>query len=117
MRAPRYRFPEEVRSATRTIATQMTRDGTVATTPEELDAWLARAPEIRAVYEQGGYGTAFTAADVLPLLEVFVAQRETPTPRAAAKRRRIAVRWWVLLAFAAVAAALLLVSVALAARA
>ena len=41
MRPPRYHFPDEVRSATREMAARSVRAGTVARTPDELDAWLA----------------------------------------------------------------------------
>lgn len=80
MRAPRYRFPEEVRSATRAMASRMVHEGTIPRTPEELDAWVADAPEVRAPLEKGGYGTAFASADLLPLLDVFVAQAGGPPP-------------------------------------
>lgn len=81
MRAPRYRFPEEVRSTTRAMASRMVDDGAIPRTPEELDAWIAGAPEVRGVLEKGGYGTAFTSADLLPLLDVFVVQSGGPPPR------------------------------------
>lgn len=72
MRPPRYRFPEGVRSTTRWMASRMVREGTVTETPEQLEAWIAQAPETREVLEIGGYGTEFTAHDLLPLLHVFV---------------------------------------------
>jgi hypothetical protein len=68
MREPRYRFPDHVRDTTRTIAGRMDREGNVAQTPEELEAWIADEPEVRASLESGGYGTHFTAADLFPLL-------------------------------------------------
>ena len=82
MRAPRYRFPDEVRSTTRAMASRMVHDGTIARTPEELDAWIAREGGVREPLERGGYGTAFTAHDLLPLLHVFVAKAGGPAPRA-----------------------------------
>lgn len=72
MRSPRYRFPDAVRSATRNIASRMAEDGTVAETPEQLEAWLAERPEFRGALERGGYGTAFTSGDLFPLLQVFL---------------------------------------------
>lgn len=91
MRAPRYRFPEVVRSTTRTMASRMVRDGTIARTPEELDAWIAGAPEVREPLEKGGYGTAFSSADLLPLLDALVVQaggpaREPDVPPPSASR-------------------------------
>lgn len=92
MRAPRYRFPEEVRSTTRAMASRMVDDGAIPRTPEELDAWIAGAPEVRGPLEKGGYGTAFTSADLLPLLDVFVVQaggppREPDAPPPSASRK------------------------------
>lgn len=95
MRAPRYRFPDEVRTATRGIASRMVADGTCADSPEQLDAWLAAAPEVRETLERGGYGTAFTAQDLFPLLQVFMTPRaESPGPavRAVTPSRR----WWLI---------------------
>lgn len=74
MRAPRYKFPEEVRSTTRSIAARMVREGGPAQTAEELDLWISQAPDVRERLVKGGYGTAFTAHDLLPLLHVFVKQ-------------------------------------------
>jgi hypothetical protein len=81
MRAPRYRFPNEVRETTRTIASRMVQDGTVAQTPEQLDAWISKEPEVREPLQRGGYGTSFTSHDLFPLLQVFVAQAGGPAPR------------------------------------
>jgi hypothetical protein len=81
MRAPRYRFPDEVRSTTRSIASRVVREGTVPGTPDELDAWIARAPEVRESLEQGGYGTRFTSADLFPLFEAGVVQAGGSVPR------------------------------------
>jgi hypothetical protein len=52
----------------------MVSNGTVAQTPEELDAWIANTPDAREVLERGGYNRDFTAHDVFPLLQVFVTQ-------------------------------------------
>lgn len=80
MRPPRYQFPNEVRETTRAMASRMVGDGTIARTPEELDAWIARAPDARGPLENGGYGTQFTADDLFPLLQVFVTQAGGPAP-------------------------------------
>jgi hypothetical protein len=84
MRPPRYHFPDEVRSATREMAAQTVRAGTVARTPEELDAWILQAPDVREPLEHGGYTTEFTATDLFPLYEVMVEKAGGPAPRAAA---------------------------------
>lgn len=84
MRPPRYHFPDEVRSATREMAAQTVHAGTVARTPEELDAWILQAPAFREPLERGGYTTEFTAIDLYPLYEVMVEQAGGPAPRAAA---------------------------------
>ena len=72
MRPPRYHFPDEVRTATREMAHRTVREGTVARSPEELDAWISQAPEVREPLEHGGYTTEFTASDLFPLYEVMV---------------------------------------------
>jgi hypothetical protein len=84
MRPPRYHFPDEVRTATREMAARSVRDGTVARTPEELDAWILQAPDVREPLERGGYTTEFTAGDLFPLYEVMVEKAGGPAPRAAA---------------------------------
>lgn len=94
MRAPRYRFPDEVRTATRGMAARMLADGTVADTPEQLDAWLSEAPADRESLERGGYGTAFTAEDLLPLLRAFI-ERSGGSPPTAPAPARSSGRWWV----------------------
>ncbi len=81
MRPPRYRFPDEVRDTTRAIASRMVREGTIAGTPEELDAWISQAPEVRQPLENGGFGREFTSHDLFPLLQVFVAQAGGPPPK------------------------------------
>lgn len=84
MRAPRYRFPEVVRSTTRDAASRMVRQGSVARTPEELDRWVSENPDVKEPLERGGYGRAFDAADLLPLLEAMVVQAGGPAPEAEA---------------------------------
>jgi hypothetical protein len=83
MRPPRYHFPDEVRTATREMAARSVRAGTIAHTPEELDAWIARAPDVREPLEHGGYTTEFTAADLFPLYAVMVEKAGGPSPGAA----------------------------------
>ena len=90
MRPPRYHFPDEVRSATREMAARSVGAGTVARTPEELEAWIAQAPDLREPLEHGGYTTEFTAGDLLPLYEVMVEQAGGPAraePAAPARTR------------------------------
>ena len=83
MRPPRYHFPDEVRTATREMATRSVHDGTVARTPEELDAWISEAPDLREPLERGGYTTEFTASDLFPLYAVMVEKAGGPAPPAA----------------------------------
>ena len=81
MRAPRYRFPDEVRAITRTIASRMVHDASIAQTPEQLDAWISESPEVRESLQKGGYNTEFTSHDLFPLLQVFVVQAGGPAPK------------------------------------
>jgi hypothetical protein len=64
------------------MAAQTVRDGTVAGTPEELEAWILQAPDIREPLERGGYTTEFTAADLFPLYEVMVEKAGGAVPKA-----------------------------------
>ena len=114
MRAPRYQFPEAVRSTTRVIASRMVHDGSVAESPEELDAWISRAPEIHDSLRKGGYGGAFTADDLFPLLQVFVsnaggapapAPGSAPPPKSRALGRGLVVGVAVLVALLVIALA------------
>lgn len=82
MRPPRFQFSDEVRSTTRWMAAESVRDGTVAGTPEELDAWISRTPQAREPLERGGYASDFTADDLYPLYEVFVGKAGGAVPRA-----------------------------------
>lgn len=110
MRPPRFRFPDQVRTETREMAARMVHEGSIARSPGELEDWIAREPDARETLEDGGYGTEFTAEDLFPLLEVFVAQAGGSTavaePRPAPSRKG-----W-LLAGIAVAALVVLVLVA-----
>lgn len=98
MRPPRYRFPNEVRETTRTIATRMVGDGDVAQTPRDLEAWIAGAPEMRESLERGGYGQEFTADDLFPLLQVLVVKAGGPAPEPEAPARSSTRAWQVGLA-------------------
>jgi hypothetical protein len=95
MRPPRYMFPNEVRDTTRAAAARMVRDGDIARTPEDLDAWIAREPEARASLENGGYGREFTAHDLFPLLQVMVTQAGGPAPEPDAPPRSSRPPWLV----------------------
>lgn len=106
MRPPRYRFPDEVRSAARAMASRMVRDGTVAETPEQLDDWISGEPEFREPLVRGGYGTEFTSDDLFPLLQVFAARPGGPAPGADAPRGSSQKIWLVGLLLVFVAALL-----------
>jgi hypothetical protein len=80
MREPRYRFSDEVRSATRAVALRMIHAGEVAASPEALEAWIARTDDLRAELTNGGYGSAFGASDLFPLFQGFVARATAATP-------------------------------------
>lgn len=80
MRGPRYRFPNEVRSTARAIASRMVQDDRIVETPEQLEEWISREGDVRKPLEAGGYGTEFTAHDLFPLLQVFITQAEGPAP-------------------------------------
>lgn len=82
MRGPRYRFPEEVRAATRDMAARMVEQRSIVQTAEELETWISQRAAVREVLERGGYGTAFTAQDLFPLLDVFLEQAGRPAPSA-----------------------------------
>ena len=79
---------------TREMASRMVRDGAVAETPEQLDAWIARTPDAREVLERDGYTRDFTAHDVFPLLQVFVAQAGGRINPVAETRPRSYATWW-----------------------
>ena len=77
------------------MASRMVRDASVPDTPDQLDAWIAAEPETHQTMREGGYGTEFTAADLLPLLAVFVEQaggRAAPTSAEPAPRTAVG-RW------------------------
>ena len=72
MRAPRYQFPDGVRSATRALAERSVKAGAIPSTSDELDAHIAESPDVQRSLEQGGYGEKFGPGDLFPLFEVFV---------------------------------------------
>ena len=89
MREPRYRFTDGVRAATRAIALRMVHAGVVAGSPVELDEWIARTDDLRETLVKAGYGSAFTADDLFPLFQSFVAKASRSTasrPRAGSSR-------------------------------
>lgn len=115
MRAPRHRFSEDVRDATAGIAARMVRDGTISRTPADLDAWIAGDPPMRTRLERGGYGTLFTSADLLPLLEAALVRAGgspavVATPTVRSRRRGWILGLAALLVLLAAAAALGLLS-------
>lgn len=86
MRAARYRFSDDVRATTRAIALRMIHAGAVADSPEALGAYIARTDDVRETLTNGGYGSAFTAEDLFPLYEGFVAKAGAAVPSPAPAR-------------------------------
>lgn len=111
MRPPRHRFSEEVREATRGMASRMVREGSVPETPEQLDAWIAASPDAREPLERGGYGRDFTADDLLPLLHVFAAQAGAAAPSVAQLRTTSWNRWALGVALLAIVVVLIALAV------
>jgi hypothetical protein len=111
MRPPRYRFPEEVRATTRGIASRMIREEGVARSPEQLAAWIAERPEVREPLVEGGYGTAFTAEDLYPLLAAFLGAAAGPPPEARSPSRS-ASKWFIWGLIVLLVAAVLLIVLA-----
>jgi hypothetical protein len=93
MRPPRYQFPEEVRTATRSTASRMIASGDVAQSPEELAAWIDASPDVEATLREGGYGTEFNAEDLYPLLQAMLAHQGVREPAAAAPERKPQLLW------------------------
>lgn len=116
MRPPRYRFPDEVRSTTRTIAARMVDEGTIAQTPEELDTWISQRPEVQHSLQKGGYNTAFSSHDLFPLLQVLVEKAGGPAPEADVPPRSARGRWLVGGLLLVVVIVILLLAVATGAR-
>lgn len=78
MRPPRHRFSDRVRSITRSIAGAMVKEGGVARTPQELEDWISRRPDLRRQLEEDGYDEAFSASDLFPLLTAMAGQPVEP---------------------------------------
>lgn len=94
MREPRYRFTDAVRAATRAIALRMVHAGAVAESAVQLDEWIARTDDLRETLIKAGYGTAFTAEDLFPLYQSFVAKASNSP--AAPRRGGGSSRWlWI----------------------
>ena len=111
MRPPRYRFPEEVRSATRLTASRMVAEERVAQSPEQLEAWIAENADVSATLQAGGYGTAFAAEDLYPLLQAMLEHRGIPGSAAAETPSHNPRRRWVGIAVVVIVAAALLLLV------
>lgn len=108
MRPARYRFPDDVRTATRTMASRMKDEGAVPETPEQLDDWISRNPDVRERLVAGGYGTAFSAGDLLPLLHVFAGKPE-PAAAVAARAPWSRSRWVMAVALVVVVAVVVII--------
>lgn len=80
MREPRYRFSDAVRATTRAIALRMIHAGEVAASPQELREWIDRTDDVRERLTHGGYGEAFSAEDLFPLFQGFVAKATAGSP-------------------------------------
>ena len=93
MRPPRFQFPNEVRSTTRTIASTMVGDRTIAETPEQLGTWIEQRPDVRESLRVKGYGSDFTADDLFPLLQVFIEQAGGAAPEPEVRPRASLGRW------------------------
>jgi hypothetical protein len=92
---------------TRAIALRMIHAGAVAASPEELEAWIARTDDLRDRLTKAGYGSAFSAGDLFPLFQSFVAKQTAAPPRRSATSTA---RWlWI---GAIVAAAIVVIVVA-----
>jgi hypothetical protein len=91
VRAPRYKFPDGVRTATRSFASRAVKAGAVPQTPAELHERILETPDLKRALEDGGYNEKFTADDLFPLYEIFVVQAggfigEPARPDAPARR-------------------------------
>jgi len=89
----------------------MIREESVARSPEQLEAWIAERPEVREPLVEGGYGTAFTAEDLYPLLAAFLGAAAGPPPEAP-RVSRTASKWfiWGLIALLVVAVLVVLLA-------
>ena len=94
MREARYRFSDAVRATTRAIALRMIHAGEIAASPQELREWIERTDDVRERLTQGGYGSAFSAEDLFPLFQGFVARATAvdPSPVRSRASRRLSKR-------------------------
>jgi hypothetical protein len=94
MREPRYRFSDPVRATTQAIALRMIHAGEIAASSQELAAWIDRTDDVRERLTQGGYGEEFSADDLFPLFQGFVAKvtAASPAPRPSRSTRRLSTR-------------------------
>jgi hypothetical protein len=53
--------------------------GEVAESPEQLAEWIARTEDLRETLGKAGYGSAFTAEDLFPLFQSYVAKASRAT--------------------------------------
>ncbi|CAN5794324.1 hypothetical protein BH23GEM6_BH23GEM6_01940 [soil metagenome] len=72
----------------------MKQEGTISRTPEELDAWISTRPEVQDALQKGGYGQAFNADDLLPLLHVFIGPEHLTSPPDAGSQRSSSPLLW-----------------------
>ena len=107
MRDPRYRFSDDVRSVTRAIALRMIHANTVASSSEELRAWILRTDDLREKLTNGGYGSAFSADDLFPLFQSFVA-KATPATHSRPKVRPLWRIWLIAIVVVAIVVAVLM---------
>ena len=110
MRDPRYRFSDDVRSTTRAIALRTTHAGEVLESPEQLDAWIARTEDLQERLTSAGYRSAFTADDLFPLFQSYVAKASVARSAAAPRPAARSWRWlWIGAIVAAVIVAIVVV--------
>lgn len=93
MREARYRFSDAVRATTRAIALRMIYAGEIAASPQELREWIERTDDVRERLTQGGYGDAFTAEDLFPLFQGFLAKATAANPAPSRSRPTLSPRW------------------------
>ena len=113
MREARYRFSDAVRATTRAIALRMIHAGEIAASPQELREWIERTDDVRERLTQGGYGDAFTAEDLFPLFQGFLAKATAANPSAcrSSSTRWLSPRWIAVIIAIVVAVVVAVVSV------
>lgn len=65
---------------TRAIALRMVHAGTVAASPEALEAWIAKTDDLRERLRDAGYGSGFAASDLFPLFHAYVEKATAAAP-------------------------------------